>query len=90
MSQEFKSVFVKKPVNTRPDYYESKSGLECWTAIQGAVEGKEGYEGFLVGNIIKYLWRYEQKGGLKDVCKAEEYIKQLKAIVTKESEATNE
>ena len=55
-----------------------QSEIECWTAIKAAVEDKEGYEGFLIGNIIKYLWRYEEKGGYKDICKAGEYLKELK------------
>lgn len=63
-------------MNTRPDYYEGE--IECWDAIKSAVSGKKGFQGFLVGNIIKYLWRYEEKGGYEDICKAEEYLKKLK------------
>jgi hypothetical protein len=33
--------------------------------------------GFLAGNVIKYVARYEQKGGLLDLEKAEHYLQKL-------------
>ena len=30
-----------------------------------------------VGNVIKYLWRYETKGGRQDVEKARWYLQRL-------------
>lgn len=32
---------------------------------------------FIVGNIVKYVCRYKQKGGLKDLKKARDYLDQL-------------
>lgn len=57
-----------------PTYY---NGDECLQAIIGATVNKTGAEGFLVGNIIKYLWRCESKGGAEDVKKAEWYLTKL-------------
>lgn len=34
----------------------------------------EGYQGYCVGNIVKYLSRYKFKNGLEDVRKAKKYI----------------
>ena len=34
-------------------------------------------EGYLQGNVIKYIWRYNYKGGLQDLQKAEWYLKKL-------------
>ena len=31
----------------------------------------------LVANIIKYLWRYENKNGIEDVMKADWYLQKL-------------
>jgi len=36
---------------------------------------------FLEGNIIKYVCRYKYKDGLKDLIKAENYLKLLKSNV---------
>lgn len=33
--------------------------------------------GFIVGNIIKYVVRYQDKNGVQDLQKAKEYIKRL-------------
>ena len=49
------------PVNKPKHYSESK--IECISAIEAAT-GK-GYEYYLQGNIIKYLWRYRNKTTIK-------------------------
>jgi hypothetical protein len=59
-----------------PAHY-TQGGVECIDAILAATINKSGREGYLVGNIIKYLWRYEAKGGRESVLKAEFYLKRL-------------
>ena len=44
----------KDMVNSPPHY--NKYGIECIDAISSATG--EGYEYYLQGNIMKYLWRY--------------------------------
>ena len=39
----------------------------------------EAYRGFLLGNIIKYTYRYKGKNGIEDLEKAKVYIDFLKA-----------
>lgn len=56
--------------------------VECIDAIEAATVKKTGIEAVCVANIIKYLWRYEEKGGIVDVQKAEWYIKRLKDHMT--------
>jgi len=34
-------------------------------------------EGYLQGNILKYVWRYDYKGGLEDLQKAQWYLNKL-------------
>lgn len=60
----------------RPAHY-NQSGIECIDAIAAAVKGKSGIEAALVGNVIKYLWRYELKNGVEDVQKAQWYLERL-------------
>jgi hypothetical protein len=47
---------------------------------------KEAFKGFLKGNCIKYIYRYENKNGAEDLRKAEWYL--LRLIVLREDEET--
>ena len=61
-------------VNSPPHY--NKAGIETIDAIQAATD--EGFEYYLQGNIIKYLWRYRYKGKpVEDLKKAEWYLNKL-------------
>ena len=64
---------MKDMVNSPPHY--NKFGVECIEAIQSATG--EGYEYYLQGNIIKYLWRYRYKDGVQDLEKAQWYLTKL-------------
>jgi len=66
----------------RPAHY-NQSGIECIEAIAAAVKGKSGIEASLVGNVIKYLWRYELKSGVEDVQKAQWYLDRLMKELSK-------
>lgn len=61
-----------------PKHY-TQAGIECIDALNAATVGKTGIEAVCVANVIKYLWRYEEKNGLEDICKAEWYLGRLKA-----------
>jgi len=60
-------------VNSPPHYNES--GIECIDAIAAATG--EGFEFYLQGNIMKYLWRYRYKDGTEDLKKARWYLDKL-------------
>jgi hypothetical protein len=55
-----------------PKHY-TKGGIECIEAIKASMS-KEAYKGYLKGNCFKYLWRYEDKGKMQDLQKAEVYL----------------
>lgn len=59
-----------------PQHY-TQGGIECIDAIEAAIQGKTGIEAFCTGNIIKYLWRYQDKNGIEDVAKAAWYLNKL-------------
>ena len=59
-----------------PSHYK-KGEVECIDAIASATVGKSGMEAVCVANVIKYLWRYEDKGGVTDVEKALWYLNKL-------------
>lgn len=57
------------------DHYRSKS-IQPWTAMESWMTAEE-FEGYLRGNIIKYIARYKDKDGLRDVYKARHYLERL-------------
>lgn len=65
-----------EPDNINPNHYK-KGKIECIHAIESATVGKTGIEAVCVANVIKYLWRYEEKNGLEDVKKAQWYLNKL-------------
>ena len=71
----------KEDMVNHPPHY-NKYGVECIEAIQSATG--EGYEYYLQGNIIKYLWRYRYKNGVQDLEKAQWYLSKLIEIKNQE------
>lgn len=69
------SVATNDVVN-HPSHY-TQGGIECIDAITAATVGKTGIEAVCVANVVKYLWRYEEKNGLEDVKKARWYLERL-------------
>jgi hypothetical protein len=62
-------------VNHPPHY--TQGNVECIDALAAATVGKTGIQAVCVANIVKYLWRYEQKAGVEDVKKARWYLDRL-------------
>lgn len=59
-----------------PAHYVLEDGSDSMDLI-AKILGKEQFKGFLRGNALKYLIRYEQKGGADDLFKAMDYIERL-------------
>ena len=57
-----------------PKHY-CKGGIECLDVIKAVLGDK--YEGFLAGNVIKYIFRYRDKNGVEDCKKAAFYLEKL-------------
>lgn len=66
----------KPDMVSHPKHY-TQGGIECIDALKAATVGKRGIEAVCVANVIKYLWRYEEKNGIEDVAKAKWYIERL-------------
>tara|TARA_B100001063_G_scaffold141702_1_gene132391 strand:- start:3075 stop:3296 length:222 start_codon:yes stop_codon:yes gene_type:complete len=72
---------MKKNDNVnRPKHYR-KGSVECIDAIKSATG--DGYQFYLQGNIIKYMWRFNHKNGLEDLQKAQWYLSELIKIKKK-------
>jgi len=64
-----------------PAHY-NQAGVECIEAIAAATD--DGFQYYLQGNIIKYLWRYRYKNGIEDLKKAQWYLNKLIETTEKE------
>ena len=70
---ETDSVKERDMVNHPPHYNESS--IECIDAIKAATG--DGYKYYIQGNLIKYMWRYENKNGIEELEKAQWYLTSL-------------
>ena len=61
--------------NINPDHYKV-GGIETIEYIKSKMT-QEAFQGYLQGNIIKYISRYRNKNGLEDLHKAEWYLIRL-------------
>lgn len=55
-----------------PSHYTS-GGIECIDAIRASMTPK-GFIDYCKGNVIKYVFRWEHKGGVEDLRKAQVYL----------------
>ena len=72
------------PVNS-PDHYNT-GNIECIDAIKESMSSIA-FQGYLKGNCMKYLWRYDYKGKpVEDLQKAQWYLAKLLSVVVFEEE----
>jgi hypothetical protein len=69
---------VTDPIN--PNHYQ-RDGMECIDAIKAAVQNLTGAEAYCTGSAIKYLWRWDEKGGKDDLKKAMWFINDMIAEI---------
>lgn len=62
-------------VNNPPHY--NQGGVETIEGIKAATSGLNGFDAYLTGNCIKYLWRWQHKNGIEDLRKAAWYLNRL-------------
>lgn len=66
---------VYDPVN-KPDHY-NVGAIEAIEAIKASMPENE-FRGYLKGNLMKYVWRYDYKGKpVEDLRKARWYLERL-------------
>jgi len=67
-----------------PSHYNTGS-IECIEAIEESMSSVA-FKGYLKGNCMKYLWRYDYKGKqVEDLQKAGWYLRRLTDMVTEEN-----
>lgn len=63
-----------------PAHYKA-GGIETIEYMKAKMTSEQ-FEGYLLGNVIKYLSRYQYKDGLSDLKKAEWYLKRMIKEIT--------
>lgn len=66
--------------NINPSHYQ-KYPLQMIENMQNSMTPDE-FKGYLKGNIMKYISRYQDKNGVEDLKKAEWYLNKLIEIET--------
>ena len=61
--------------NVNPSHYK-QGKIEAILAIESSMTPEQ-FKGYLKGNILKYLWRFEEKGGIEDIKKARWYLNKM-------------
>jgi len=69
--------------NINPQHYR-QGKIEAIDAIESATMNKKGLDAVATANVIKYLWRCEDKGGLEDMKKAKWYLERMIAANERE------
>lgn len=67
--------FLIEDTVNHPSHYATGE-IECIDAIESSMT-HEAFCGYLKGNVQKYMWRYENKGGLESLEKAQWYLNKL-------------
>jgi CRISPR/Cas system-associated protein Cas5 (RAMP superfamily) len=70
-------------VVNHPHHYTHSGKVECIEAIESSMS-PQAFKGFLKGNCIKYLYRYENKNGSEDLKKCRWYLDRLTSLVEAE------
>ncbi len=73
MAGKEKAMEEKDMVNS-PIHY-NKAGIETIDALEAMLV--DGFDFYLQGNIVKYLWRFRYKNGVEDLKKAQWYLNKL-------------
>lgn len=77
----------KNDVVQHPNHYTAYP-LETIEAIKGQSTPEE-FRGYLKGNIMKYLSRYQFKNGVEDLRKAQWYLKTLREYEQRQEDHNN-
>lgn len=73
ISEEINGYDIPDPI--KPSHY-NVGGIETIDYIRAKL-GKVGYEGYCLGNILKYVSRADYKDGVQDLKKAAKYLEWL-------------
>ena len=65
------------PNESCPDHYNLP--IQPWEYMESLMSG-EAFIGYLQGNVIKYVSRFQEKGGVADIDKAIHYLQKMRQV----------
>ncbi len=65
--------FVKAGDSVEHPTHYTQNGIECIEAIKASTTS-DGFMDYCKGNVLKYIWRWRDKGGAEDLLKARVYL----------------
>lgn len=71
---------------SHPPHYQTWNGLEAIDVIEAFTADLKGYEATHTANVLKYMLRWKQKDGLRDLKKAMWYLDRLITQIEKRAE----
>ena len=71
-----------------PHYYK-RGKFETIDVILDVTKHLDGDEGYLIGNVIKYISRYDEKNGIEDLEKARWYLNKLIELLKEKGKLYN-
>lgn len=77
--QQYLNGTATQDIVNHPNHYNSYS-REVIDTMQGSMT-KEEFKGYLKGNVMKYINRYQFKNGVEDLKKAQWYLNKLTEVV---------
>jgi len=72
VQEQTEALALGKDTVNHPSHY-TKGSIECISAIEASMT-PEAFRGYLKGNCLKYIWRYENKGWIESLEKAQVYL----------------
>ncbi|NLR17671.1 DUF3310 domain-containing protein [Lactobacillus sp. LC28-10] len=73
----------------KPKYY-TNNGKDLFDRFEEGLMTAEQNRGFYIGNVFKYITRYQNKNGVEDLQKASTYLNRLIAFETKANRTDSE
>ena len=72
-----------------PHYYK-RGKFETIDVILDVTQHLDGDEAYLIGNVIKYVSRYDEKNGIEDLEKAKWYLNRLIKLLKEKGKFNND
>lgn len=78
-------VNAEKELVNHPSHYQSKKGIEVIDVMEAFTENLSGIEAVDTAQVIKYICRWKDKDGVRDLKKCAWYIEHLINHIEKEN-----
>ena len=80
MNQQFPEPIVTADARQVGGHHYAAKAVQPWDAMRAWMTPEQ-FEGYLRGNVIKYIARYPDKNGIEDVKKAQHYMEKLLEVL---------